>query len=150
VRQGLHAEWTKQRTVPATGWLLLLCVALTIAPGIAATAAAVCPSAQCGQDPARVNLTGIDLGQAAVAILGVLAMGGEYSTGTVQVTLLAVPHRATLLTSKAAVLAGMVLIAGTLAVLGAVLAGQVVLPSHGFTAAHGYAPLSASSCRSSW
>ena len=34
------------------------------------------------------------------------------------------------------------LAAGALAVLGSVLAGRLILPGHGFTAAHGYAPLS--------
>ena len=34
------------------------------------------------------------------------------------------------------------LVAGTVAVLGSLLAGRLILPGHGFTAAHGYPPLS--------
>ena len=29
--RALHAEWTKLRTMPGTGWLVLACVVLTIA-----------------------------------------------------------------------------------------------------------------------
>jgi ABC-2 type transport system permease protein len=52
------------------------------------------------------------------------------------------PHRTTVLAAKAAVLTGLVLAAGTIAVLGSVLAGRLILPGHGFTAAHGIPPLS--------
>ncbi|MGH3159304.1 MAG: ABC transporter permease, partial [Streptosporangiaceae bacterium] len=76
----LHAEWTKLRTLPGTLWLLAAVIALTAALGAAADAAARCPAAGCQLDPARVSLTGTYLGQAAVAILAVLAISGEYSS----------------------------------------------------------------------
>ncbi|HLN70157.1 MAG TPA: hypothetical protein VK280_23165, partial [Streptosporangiaceae bacterium] len=60
--EALHAEWTKTRTMPSTGWLLLAAIALTVAVGAAAAAATGCPSgAVCRVDPAKVSLTGIDL-----------------------------------------------------------------------------------------
>ncbi|HEV2255761.1 MAG TPA: hypothetical protein VGS06_21505 [Streptosporangiaceae bacterium] len=58
-------------------------VALTVASGAAAASVAQCASATCGQDPAKVSFTGIYLGQAVVAVAGVLAVGDEYSTGMV-------------------------------------------------------------------
>jgi ABC-2 type transport system permease protein len=142
MRESLHAEWTKLRTVPGTIWLLLGVISLTAALGTAADAAAKCPSAGCGLDPARTSLTGIYLSQAIVAILAVLAISGEYSTGMIRVTFTATPRRATVLAVKAVIVACLVLAAGTIAVLGSVLAGRLILPGRGFTAAHGYPPLS--------
>ena len=142
MREALHAEWTKLRTAPGTLWLLVAVVALTAALSAAAAAAATCPSAGCGQDPAKISLTGIYLGQAVVAVLAVLAISGEYSTGMIRTTLAAMPRRTTVLAAKAAILTGLVLTAGTIAVLGSVLAGRLNLPGHGFTPAHGYPPLS--------
>jgi ABC-2 type transport system permease protein len=141
MRDVLHAEWTKLRTTPGSGWLALAAVVLTV--GLSAvTAAAVTYDAGTNQDPAKISLTGIELGQAVVAILAVVAISGEYSTGMIRATLTAMPRRIAVLAGKAAVLAGVVLAAGTVAVLGSVLAGRLLLPGNGFTAAHGYPPLS--------
>ncbi len=142
MRQALHAEWTKLRTVAGTGWLLLATIALTVALSAAAAAAVKCPTAGCGQDPAKVSLTGIEFGQAVVAILAVLAISGEYSAGMIRVTFTAMPRRTTVLAAKAAVVSGLVLAAGTFAVLASMLAGRLILPGNGFTAAHGYQTLS--------
>ena len=140
--RALHAEWTKARTVAGPAWLLIAVVVTTAAIGAAAAAAARCPAAGCTQDPARISLTGVYLGQAVVAVAGVLAIGNEYSTGMIRVSLAAMPRRITLLAAKAAVLAGPVLVASVLAVGASMLAGRLVLPGHGFTAAHGYESLS--------
>jgi ABC-2 type transport system permease protein len=141
--QALHAEWTKLRTVAGPAWLLAGAVALTVAVGAVAVSAAQCQSATCGIDPAKVSFTGIYLGQAAVAVAGVLAIGDEYSTGMVKLSLTAVPRRLMWFLAKAAVLTGPVLIASALAVAGSALAGWLILPGHGFTPAHGYASLTA-------
>jgi ABC-2 type transport system permease protein len=142
MRQALHAEWTKLRTLAGTFWLLLTVVALTVAVGSAVAAAVTCQAAGCGQDPAKITLTGIDLSQAVVAILAVLAISGEYSTGMIHLTLTAMPRRITVLTAKAVVVTGLVLAAGAVGVLASVLAGRLILPGHGFTPVHGYPPLS--------
>jgi ABC-2 type transport system permease protein len=52
-----------------------------------------------------------------------------------------VPRRLTWFFAKAGVLTVPVLIASALAVAGSALAGWLILPSHGFTHAHGYASL---------
>jgi ABC-2 type transport system permease protein len=142
VRDAIHAEWTKLRTVPGTGGLLLAATALTIAVGLLTTGSASCPATGCGVDATKQALAGIQLGQAVVAVLAVLAVGGEYSSGMIRTTLLAVPRRGTVLAAKAVIVTGAVLAAGTVAVLGCVLAGRLILPGHGFTVAHGYRPLS--------
>jgi ABC-2 type transport system permease protein len=67
----------------------------------------------------------------------VLALGGEYATGMIRVTLTAIPRRR-LLAAKALVLAGPVLVASALALGAATLADVILLPGHGFTAGHGF------------
>jgi ABC-2 type transport system permease protein len=138
----LKAEWTKFRTVAGPSWLLAGAVMLIVAVGAAAASAVRCQSAKCGIDPAMVSFTGIGPGQAVVAVAGVLAIGNEYSTGMIKLSLTAMPRRLTWLFAKAAVLTAPVLAASVLAVAGAVLAGRLILPGHGFTPAHGYASLS--------
>jgi ABC-2 type transport system permease protein len=141
LREALRCEWTKLRTVPSTGWLLATLVALTVGVSALATEVVKCP-ASCGEDTTKLSLTGILLGQAPVAVLAVLVMTGEYSSGMIRTTLTAVPRRAIALTAKAIVVTGVVLAAGTVSVLGSVLAGRFILPVNGFTAAHHFASLS--------
>jgi ABC-2 type transport system permease protein len=140
--QTLHAEWTKLRTLASTGWLLLGAAALTVAVSAAADAASTCPSSGCQADTAKLGLTGVQAGQAIVAIIAVLAVSNEYSTGMIKVTLTAMPRRLTVLAAKAALVAGLVFAAAAVAVGASVLAGRLILPGQGFTAAHGYPPLS--------
>jgi len=137
----VHAEWTKLRTVSSTGWLLLTVIVLTVGLSALADVGVKCP-ASCGEDTAKLSLTGILLGQAAVAVLAVLVMSGEYSSGMIRTTLTAVPLRATALAAKAITVTGVVLAAGTISVLGSVLAGRFILPGNGFTRAHGFLALS--------
>ncbi|MBV9448097.1 MAG: ABC transporter permease subunit [Streptosporangiaceae bacterium] len=128
----LHAEWTKARTVPTTMWLLGGVVTLTVMLSALVTASTKCGSAAtCAADPAKISLTGIYLGQAVVGVLAVLAISDEYSTGMIRVTLAAMPRRGMVLTAKAAVVTGMVLVAGVIAVLPSVLMGRMILPGNG-------------------
>jgi ABC-2 type transport system permease protein len=90
-----------------------------------------------------VSFTGLYLGQAVVAVAGVLAVADEYSTGMIKLSLTAVPRRLTWFFAKAAMLIAPVLIAAALAVAGSALAGWLILPGRGFTPAHGYASLTA-------
>lgn len=138
----LRAEWTKLRTAGGIGRLLLLAVVLTAAVGWGTAKAVKCRDAGCGEDAVRLALTGVTVGQAAIATLAVLVVSGEYGTGMIRTTLTAVPNRLTLLAAKATVLTAVVLAAGTAAVLASLLAGHYVLPGSGFTEAHGFSPLS--------
>ncbi len=139
----LHAEWTKLRTVTGPAWLLAATAVLTAAVSVAATAAVRCPAGQaCPVDTTKLSLTGIEFGQAVVVILAVTAIGGEYGTGMIRVTLTAMPRRWAVLAAKAILLGATVLVAGALGVAGSLLAGRLLLPGHGFTVARGFAPLS--------
>jgi ABC-2 type transport system permease protein len=138
VRQSLRAEWAKAWSDPGTFWLLSGLVLATVAVSIGTIASVRCPAAGCGQDPARLSLTGIDLGQVVGAVAGVLAIGTEYGTGMIRVSLTAVPRRLELLAAKTLVLAGLVLAASAVAAGVSMLAGWIILPGHGFTPAHGF------------
>lgn len=140
--RALHAEWTKLRTAGGTGWLLLATVVLMVGVGVLVTANVDCPSAGCAGDPTRISLTGVQVGQAVVAVLGVLAIGGEYGTGMIQVTFAAVPRRLIVLAAKALLVVGGVVPAGAAAVAGSLAAGRVLLTGNGFTPAHGQAAIS--------
>ncbi|MBW8806052.1 MAG: ABC transporter permease [Catenulisporales bacterium] len=136
----LHAEWTKLRTLAGTAWLLAAAVVLTVGLSAASAAGVTCDGAHCGEDPAKVGLLGVTLGQAVVAVLAVLAVGEEYGTGMIRVTFAAMPRREAVLAAKAVVVAGLTAAAGVPAVLGSALIALAVLPGNGFTAAHGYGP----------
>ncbi len=127
----LHSEWTKQRTVAGPSLLLAVAVVGTVALGAAASAAVSCPGAACSVDPAKTSLTGVLLGQTVIALLAVLTIGAEYSTGMIGSTLIATPRRWVVLVAKAVTLTGPVLAAGCLAVLGSVALGRLLQPDRG-------------------
>ncbi|MFG1808576.1 ABC transporter permease [Streptomyces sp. NPDC049040] len=137
LRQAVHAEWTKVRTLPGLLWLLAAVAVLTAAVGAAAAAAVHCPATGCTRDPAKISLTGVGFGQAGVAVLAVLLISGEYGTGMIRTTVAAVPRRAAVLAAKAVVVAALVGTAATAAVGGSLLAGRLILPGNGFT---GFSP----------
>jgi ABC-2 type transport system permease protein len=145
-RRAIQAEWTKLWTVPSTPWLLAAAVALTVAGSAGALAAvdtSQCPTpSECFEDTTQLSLSGIWLGQAAVAVLAVQAMSSEYGTGTIGSTLAANPSRRLVLLAKATTVVVTALVAGVLGVLGSLVAGRAILPGNGFTRANGYEPLS--------
>ncbi|GAB3850548.1 ABC transporter permease [Dactylosporangium cerinum] len=124
----LHAEWTKLRTAPETVWLAAGIVVATVAVSALVAANMPCGTAVCGGDPTKAGLTGVQLGQALVAILAVLAVGGEYGTGMIHSTLAAMPRRAGLLAAKALVVTCVVAPAAVVAVAGSALLGRHLLP----------------------
>ncbi|HXL89079.1 MAG TPA: ABC transporter permease [Streptosporangiaceae bacterium] len=132
MRNTVHAEWTKARTLSATIWVLAGVLGATVA-----VSALAVTSARHGSDadPVKTSLTGVYLGQVVAAILGVLAISDEYGTGMIHVTLAAMPRRAAVLAAKAAVLAGQVLTAGTVAILVSALLGRLILPGYALTPA---------------
>jgi ABC-2 type transport system permease protein len=142
VSDALRAEWTKLRTIAGTWWLSMAAVALTVAASAAIAASThVSPRGvgDTGQDPTKLSLIGVDLGQAVVATLAVLAVTDEYAAGTIRVTLAATPRRAVMLGAKAVNIAALALVTGVPAVAGCLLAGRLLLPDAGLDRAHGYA-----------
>jgi ABC-2 type transport system permease protein len=143
LREAVHAEWTKLRTVSSTGWLLLTLIVVTVGFSVLEVVVQKCPTS-CSYDTPKLSLTGVLLGQAAVAVLAVLMVTGEYSSGMIRITLTAVPRRITALAAKAVVLTGVVLVTGAIAAAWSLIAGRYILPGNGFTGAHGSEVLSLS------
>lgn len=124
-RDTLRAEWTKARTVAATGWLLLATAGVGI--GLSAAVSAVVPPGA-GQDPARLALSGVQLAQALVALAAARTVTGEYRSGMIHTTLTAIPRRVTVVAAKTAVNAALALAAGAVTVGGCVLVAHAVPP----------------------
>jgi ABC-2 type transport system permease protein len=132
-------------TVAGTAWLLAAVLAVTVAVSAATDAATRCPAnLACSVDTVKLSLTGVQVGQGLIAILAVLPVCNEYSTGMIKVTLAAMPRRFTVLGAKASIATGLVLVAGAFAVLGSLVAGVLILPGHGFSTARGFSDLSLS------
>jgi ABC-2 type transport system permease protein len=145
VSDALRAEWTKLRTTSGTCWLMVGAVAVTVAAsaGIAASTH-LSPGGPAGasQDPTKLALIGIDLGQAVVAVLAVLAVTEEYGAGMIRVTLAAMPRRGAMLGAKAVNIAALALVTAVPAVAGCLIAGRLLLPDAGLNPVHGYALVS--------
>jgi ABC-2 type transport system permease protein len=134
----LSSEWIKFWSLRSTVWTLAATVVLMAAVSYLAvffTAREAYDPATKPQDAAilvallhdpSVVITGADLAKLVIAVLGVLVITGEYSTGMIRTTLSAVPKRLPALGAKALVLA--VVTAATAAV-GVVLAWLVALPT---------------------
>jgi ABC-2 type transport system permease protein len=127
VTRVLHAEWTKLRTTPGLWALLIAVVAGTAGIGAAADS---CAGPVCGTDLPKLSLTGVQLGQAVVAVLAVLVMGNEYSTGLIRLTLSAVPRRGLVLFSKALLTAGLIALTSVVAVACSLLLGHLLVAGY--------------------
>lgn len=84
-------------------------------------------------DPVGRSLGGVDLAQLAVGVLGVLVVTGEYATGMIRSSLMAVPHRLPVLGAKLAVFTAATFVLALPSALVAFLLGQHLLGAHGTT-----------------
>jgi ABC-type transport system involved in multi-copper enzyme maturation permease subunit len=125
----IRSEWTKLRSLPSTIWGLLATVALVVGVGLAyATLRVARPPADPSTfDSTAVSLAGIQLAQLAIGVLGVLFITGEYATGSIRVSLAAVPRRLQLLWGKAITFGVATLVLAVPAVLVSFVAGQSIL-----------------------
>jgi ABC-2 type transport system permease protein len=133
----LRAEWTKLRTSPSTAWILLATVVLTAGLSALVTST-VHVSGPSSEDPTKISLIGVDLGQAIVAVLGVLVISEEFGTGMIRTTLVAIPRRMTVLATKAVNLIVLSAAASALGVALSILFGRLFLSHAGLGPANGY------------
>jgi ABC-2 type transport system permease protein len=135
----LTAEWTKLRSVRSTMWSLL--AFMVVAIGFSALIAAVIANTwnNPGNDASHVTLltdptavlfgAGFGLGQLAICVLGVIVISGEYSTGAIRSSLLAVPRRIPLLAAKAVVFALLDLVVSAITVFAVFFITTAILRS---------------------
>jgi hypothetical protein len=129
----LASEWTKIRSVRSTYWTLLAAAVLTI--GLSAIICAVIAAQYAGMkaadratiDPATLSTSGGVLAQLAIAVLGVLVITSEYTTGMIRTTLSAVPQRVHVLFAKAVVFTAVTLAVVAPASFIAFFVGQAIL-----------------------
>ncbi|KGM08910.1 ABC transporter permease [Cellulomonas bogoriensis] len=112
------SEWVKVRSLRSTVWTLVSAVVLMV--GLSLLMAWGEATLGGGEGPrpgplASVVTSGVFVAQIPVAVLGVLLVTGEYTTGMIRSTLAAVPRRTPALLAKAVVLTLTVLVVGAVA-----------------------------------
>jgi ABC-type transport system involved in multi-copper enzyme maturation permease subunit len=91
------------------------------------------PQEQAHFDPVARSLGGVELAQLAIGVLGVLVVTGEYATGMIRSSLMAVPRRLPVLGAKLLVFAACTFVLSLVSAFVAFLLGQQLLGSHGTT-----------------
>jgi ABC-2 type transport system permease protein len=134
----LSSEWTKIRSVRSTIWALVAVVAVTISFTALfnwLTVSQWDAMADSQRQAVMLDPTGQILGsgfqfsQLAICILGVLIMTGEYSSGTIRATLLAVPRRTPVLVAKSLVFSVLVFVVAEISAFASFLIGAAILNS---------------------
>jgi ABC-type transport system involved in multi-copper enzyme maturation permease subunit len=123
----LRSELTKIRTVRSTYWTLVALIAITVIIGASTCAVTGPGQVGPGYDPTYLSLDGLILGQLIIAVLGVLTITSEYSTGMIRTSLTAQPRRGTVFAAKAAAFAIVALSAGLAASFTSFWLGQAIL-----------------------
>ena len=126
------SEWTKLRTLRSTYITALIAALGTVAIAVLVCAryvqeyATMAPGDRQG-DLTNFSLTGVYLAQVALGALGVLAVSGEYGTGMIRATFIAVPQRRLVLAAKGIVLVAATVVLGELTSFAAFGIGQAIL-----------------------
>jgi ABC-2 type transport system permease protein len=140
--QALRSEWVKLRTVRSTAWSLLLFVGISILFTTLLTSGSSTEGGSPGHggdnDIVLDSLAGVWFGAIAAAVLAVLVITSEYSTGMIRTTFAANPRRRTVLTAKTVVVSGCVLVVGLATSVACFQIGQWILRGNGFNYEGGY------------
>jgi len=143
----LNSEWIKLRSLRSPFWsystvflivvafalLMSMAFSLAVSEGAGAEVASELglPSLEAGALGGLVSTMATQLAQLIVAALAVLMISGEYSTGMMRSTLVAVPARVPVLLAKGAVLAAATFAVGAAASFAAFFATAPVLAGAG-------------------
>lgn len=124
----VRSEWHKLWTVRSTWIMLTAATVVTIGIGIAIGASYEQDGGESsGIDPVQFLLFGTQFSQIILAVVAVLFIAGEYGTGMVRSTMVAVPRRLPVLWSKAGVVAAVTFTATLATFLVTFTAGQLFL-----------------------
>jgi ABC-2 type transport system permease protein len=130
------SEWTKLHSLRSTRWSLFAGILLTILfPVIFAAATSshwgsMSAHERADRHPLDIALAGVNVSQLAIAVLGVLVITGEYSTGMIRASFAAVPKRLPVLWGKTVVFAVVSFLLMLPPVLIAFFASQAILSRH--------------------
>jgi len=138
VTQGhvLRSEWTKLWSLRSTRWSLLFAVISMAGLGVLIAAVTMSrwshlsPGDRASFNSIDRSLGGYHLAQLAIGVLGVLVISGEYSTGMIRSSLMAVPRRLPVLWAKIAVFASVTFVLMLASALIAFFAAQAIFTEH--------------------
>jgi ABC-type transport system involved in multi-copper enzyme maturation permease subunit len=85
------------------------------------------PTVHLRWNPTDRSLVSLHIAQLAFAVLGVMVVTGEYSTGMIRTSLAAVPKRGRILAAKTLVFAAVALVAGEIISFATFLVGQALI-----------------------
>jgi ABC-2 type transport system permease protein len=132
----VRSEWTKLMSLRSTWWTLLSLVVVTIGTStLLAWGASSNLNKMSAQDLASLDVTsnsmaGLAFGQLAIAVLGVLIVCSEYSTGGIRSTFTAVPQRLRVLAAKGIVFSVVATVVGAVTAFGAFFASMLFWSRH--------------------
>jgi ABC-2 type transport system permease protein len=136
----MAAEWTKIRSVRSTVWTFISFTIVTI--GFTALITWLTESHWYGLHAASRDASflsnpvagilgvGIFLGQLVIAVLGVLVISTEYSTGVIRASLLAVPRRLHMLAAKVVVFTMLLFVVTEIVCFCSFFLGSAILHAH--------------------
>jgi len=130
------SEWTKFRSLRSTVYTFIVGIGATIVFAIvpAVINATRWPTMSLQDklafNPLETTLIGVNVAQLAIGVLGVLMITGEYSTGMIRATFIAVPKRLPVLWAKVGVYGMLTLIVSVPATLTAFFSAQSILAGH--------------------
>jgi ABC-2 type transport system permease protein len=138
LKQVVRSELTKIASLRSTVWTLVVTVVGTIGVTFLATNSVGhhSPGWYRGFDPTNQSMSGLALGTLAVGVFGVLAVTGEFATGTIRSSLAAAPRRPLFLLGKILVVAAAALALGEVLTFACFWIGQAVLSAGGSPTAH--------------
>jgi ABC-2 type transport system permease protein len=132
----IRSEWIKLRSLRSTIWSYAIVVVISL--GLSWIFAGALSNTDFGpllESPERTLIQastfGVTFGVLVAAVLGVLNISGEYSTGMARSTFTAVPKRLPALAAKALVLFVATFIVGLVSIVGSALVALSVLVSNG-------------------
>ena len=132
----VRSEWTKFVTVRSTLWSLGAGTLLTLAFPIIFAAVTgshwgtMSVHERADRHPLDIALAGVNVSQLAIAVLGVLVITGEYSTGMIRSSFLAVPRRLPVLWAKLGVFSVVAFAVTLPAIIVSFYASQAILDRH--------------------
>lgn len=133
----LRSEWTKLASLRSTRWSLLAAVVMMVLVAAAIAGAQMnrwthlSPHDRLTFDSINTAVAGFNFSQLAIGVLGVLVISGEYSTGMIRSSLMAVPHRLPVLWAKAVVFGALTFVLMLVSALVAFVIVQAIVTGHG-------------------
>jgi ABC-2 type transport system permease protein len=132
----IRSEWTKLWSLRSTRWSLLVAFLAMAGLGVIVAAADMShwahmsPGEQARYDAVDTGVGGYHMAQLAIGVLGVMVITGEYSTGMIRSSLMAVPRRLPVLWAKLGVFSAVTFVLMLVATLISFFGAQAILTQH--------------------